>query len=158
LGSSPSRNASAPANAKAFASEMPSNRVARAPSSTGYSGSRGSHLREMGRSISAAPWCAFSMTASSLRGSSRLIAIVRPSGWMTPLNDNDALGDADRAQVPVPAFDGMFLGVAVAAEQLHAVQTDLLAFVGAERLGQRGLACERQALVGARRPAPGDHP
>jgi hypothetical protein len=32
-------------------------------------------LRDIGRSISAAPWCAFSITAFSLRGISRLIAM-----------------------------------------------------------------------------------
>ena len=69
----------------------------------------------------------------------------------TRLDNYDALGDADRAQVAVPAFDGVFLGVAVAAEQLHAVEADLHALVGAEPLGQRGLAGERQALLGARR-------
>ena len=35
-----------------------------------------SYLREIGRSISAAPWCALSMTACSLRGISRLIAMT----------------------------------------------------------------------------------
>ncbi len=70
---------------------------------------------------------------------------------MTPLDDDDALGDADRAQVAVPAFDGVFLGVAVAAEQLHAVQADLHALVGAQPLGQRRLAGEWQALIGPRR-------
>ncbi len=55
LVSAPSRNASAPAKATAFACEMPSNKVASVSSSTGYSCSRRSHLREIGRSISAAP-------------------------------------------------------------------------------------------------------
>src|SRR6478672_10297765 len=155
LASSASRNASAPAKATKFASEMPSKRVAKVSSSTGYSCSRRSHLRDIGRSISAAPWCPFSITAFSLRGSSRLIAmkVFSPS-----LDDHDALGDADRAQVAVPAFDGVFLGVAVATEQLHAVEADLHALVGAEPLGQRGLACERQTLVGPGRAAPGDQP
>src|SRR3979409_1138768 len=76
--------------------------------------------------------------------------------WMTPLDDYDARGDADRAQVAVPAFDGMFLGEAVAAEQLYAVQADLHALVGAEPFGQRRLAGERQTLLGARGAAPGD--
>ena len=42
----------------------------------------------------------------------------------------------------------MFLGVAVAAEQLHAVQADLHALVGAQSLGQCRLAGERQTLFG----------
>src|ERR1044071_621478 len=72
----------------------------------------------------------------------------------TRLENYNAFGDADGAQVAVPAFDGVFLGVAVSTEQLHAVETDLHALVGAELLGQRGLAGERQALIGARRAAP----
>ena len=75
---------------------------------------------------------------------------------MIPLNYDDALGDTDRPQVAVPAFNRMFLGVAVAAEQLHAIQADLHALVGGQPLGQRGLAGELQPLVGARRPAPRD--
>ena len=63
-----------------------------------------------------------------------------------------------RPQVAVPAFDRVFLGVAVTAEQLDAVEADLHALVGAELLGQRGLAGERQALLGARGAAPGDQP
>jgi hypothetical protein len=66
---------------------------------------------------------------------------------MTPLDDDDALGDADRAKIAVPALDRMFLCVAVAAEQLNAVQSDLHALVGAEPLGQRRLTGERQPLV-----------
>src|SRR5258705_9523484 len=77
---------------------------------------------------------------------------------MTPLDNYDALGDADRAQVAVPAFDGMFLVEAVAAEQLYAVQADLHALVGPEPLGQCRLAGERQTLLGARGTAPRDQP
>src|SRR5215208_3667034 len=154
LGSSPTRKASAPANAKAFASEMPSKRVASVSSSTGYSCSRRSYLREIGRSISAAPWCAFSMTACSLRGSSKLIVMARLP--ILKLDDDDTLGDADGPQIAVPAFDRVFLRVTVAAEQLDAVQPDLHALVGAEALGQCGFAGERQPLVGASRPPPRD--
>ncbi len=55
LASAASRNASAPAKAMALACEMPSKRLDSVSSSTGYSCSRRSHLREIGRSISAAP-------------------------------------------------------------------------------------------------------
>src|ERR1700761_7004159 len=100
------------------------------------------------------------MTASSLRGSSRLIAMTRLSikGITARSNNYDTLGDADGPQVAVPAFDRVFLGVAVAAEQLHAVQTDLHTLVGAQALGQCGLAGERKALFGAGGAAPGDQP
>src|SRR5271163_282121 len=80
--------------------------------------------------------------------------------WITDLdgylNNDDALSYTDGPQVAVPALDGVFLGVAVAAEQLHAVQADLHALVGAEPLGQCRFASERQALFGAGRPAPGN--
>ncbi|CPX07006.1 Uncharacterised protein [Mycobacteroides abscessus] len=52
----------------------------------------------------------------------------------------------------------MLLGEAVAAEQLHTVQADLHALVGGELAGQRGLADEGQALLGARGAAEGDQP
>src|SRR5271157_1691420 len=121
-----------------------------------------SYLRAIGRIISAAPWWALSITASILRGSSRLIAMIRLSvaDGITDLdgylNNDNALGDADGPQIAVPAFDGVFLRVAVATEQLHAVQTDLHALVGPQPLGQCRFAGERQALLGPGRPAPGD--
>ena len=116
-------------------------------------------MRAIGRIISAAPWCALSITACSLRGSSRLIAMIGLSLRLDDdLDDDNALGDADGPQVAVPALDGVLLGEAVAAEQLHAVQADLHALVGAEPLGQRGFAGEREALLGPRRAAPGDQP
>src|ERR1700744_5828018 len=74
------------------------------------------------------------------------------------LYDYDALGDAEDSQVAVPTLYGVLLGEAVAAEQLHTVQADLHALVGAEPLGQRGFAAERQTLLGPRRTAPGDQP
>lgn len=52
----------------------------------------------------------------------------------------------------------MFFGVAVATEQLDAVQADLHALVGAELASQRGLTGEGQALLGAGGAAPGDQP
>ena len=41
-------------------------------------------MRPIGRIISAAPWCALSITACNLRGSSRLIAMIGLSvvNWM----------------------------------------------------------------------------
>src|SRR5258705_3007442 len=157
-----SRNASAPANEIVLASEIPSKRLASVSSSTGYACSFRSYLREIGRIISAAPWWPLSMTACSFLGISKLIAMkglsfgIRNKGITSRLNDNNALGDANRAQVAVPAFDGMFLGVTMAAEQLYAVEADLHALVGAEPLGQRRLSGERQTLLGAGRAAPGD--
>src|SRR5262245_1748724 len=102
-----------------------------------------------------------SITACSLRGISKLIAMIGLSfskGMTTRLDNYNALGDADRAKVAVPAFDGMFFGVAVAAQQLHAVEADLHALVGAQPLGQRSLARERQALLRAGGAPPGDQP
>src|ERR1700733_13868466 len=115
-----------------------------------------SYLRAIGRIISAPAWCALSITACSLRGSSKLIAMINLSGEVdndldNGLDDDNALGDADGPKVAVPAFDGVLLGEAVAAEQLHAVQTDLHALVRAEPLGQRGFTAERQALLRPRR-------
>ena len=74
------------------------------------------------------------------------------------LEDHDTLGDADGPQIAVPALDRVFLGEAVAAEQLDAVEADLHALVGAELLGQSRLAGERQPLLGPRRTAPRDQP
>ena len=56
------------------------------------------------------------------------------------LDDYNALGYADGPQVAVPALDRVLLGEAVPAEQLHAVQADLHALVGAEPFGQRSFA------------------
>src|ERR1700751_2048809 len=105
-----------------------------------------SYLRAIGRIISAAPWCALSITACNLRGSSKLIAMIGLSVVKLDedLDNYDALSDADGPQVAVPALDGVLLRVAVAAEQLHAVQADLHALVGTEPLGQRGFASERE--------------
>src|SRR5258705_4646094 len=111
---------------------------------------------------SSAPWCLLSKSACSFLGISKLIAMkglsfgIRNKGITSQLDNNNALGDADRPQVAVPAFDGMFLGVAMTAEQLYAVEADLHALVGAEPLGQRRLAGERQTLLGTGRAAPGD--
>src|SRR5690349_20461659 len=151
-------SASAPANS--MDSEAPSKRLNRVSSSTGYACSLRSYLRAIGRINSAAPWCVFVVTACILRGSSRLIAMIELSQLEldNDLDDDDALGNADGPQVAVPAFDRMLFRVAVAAEQLNAVQADLHAFVGAEPLGQGRLTDERQALLGARRAAPRDEP
>ncbi len=46
----------------------------------------------------------------------------------------------------------MLLGVTVTAEQLHAVQADLHALVGAELARECGLTGERQILLGAAAP------
>ena len=54
------------------------------------------------------------------------------------------------------AFDRMFLGVAVATEQLHAVQADSHALVGRQSAGQCRLPGERQTAVRAGGAAPGD--
>ena len=53
-----------------------------------------------------------------------------------------------RAQVAVPALDGVFLGVAVAAEQLHAVRPDRIACSAHERARERRLADELAARLG----------
>ena len=65
------------------------------------------------------------------------------------MTKHHAFHDADGPQVAVPPLDRVFLDVAVAAEQLHAVAADLHAVLGGEPAGQRGLARERQALLGA---------
>ena len=70
------------------------------------------------------------------------------------LDDYDALCDAERAQIAVPAFDGVFLGEAMTSEQLNAVEADLHALVGGNSLGQCGLSRKGQALFGARCAAP----
>ena len=69
---------------------------------------------------------------------------------------NPAFHQADRSQVAIPAFDRVLLDVPVAAEQLHAVAADLHAVLGAQLPGQRRLAGEGSALLGAaRRPVGG---
>lgn len=70
--------------------------------------------------------------------------------------DDDALADARTAQVAVPALHRMLLGEAVAAEQLHAVEADLQALVDGQLARERGLARERQTLLGARGTTQGD--
>src|SRR5712672_2200194 len=125
---SPLRNASAPASPRALDAVAPSKRLASVSSSTGYACSLRSYLRASGRIISAPAWCALSITACILRGSSKLIAMIGLSLEMSDSDNDDAFGDTDGPQVPVPTFDRVFLRVAVAAEQLHAVQSDLHAF------------------------------
>src|SRR3954453_7234512 len=98
------------------------------------------------------------MTACNFGGNSRFIAMIDLSLGSRELDNYDTLGDADGPQVAVPAFDRVLFGVAVAAEQLHAVQPDLHALVGTEPLGERRFAGERLTLLGARCPAPGDQP
>jgi hypothetical protein len=123
---SASRNASAPANEIVFAARDALEQVASVSQFDGVgvflqvilARDRPQHL---GGAL-----MAFSITPSSLPGMSRLIAMTGLSFASNRLDnclDNyNALGDADRAQIAVPAFDRMFLGVAVAAEQLHAVK------------------------------------
>ena len=99
------------------------------------------------------------MTASSLRGISRLIAMKGLP--LAGIQDQDTLGDADGPQIAVPAFDRVLLGVAVTAEQLDAVQPDLHALVGAELLASaasraNGRPCSARAAprqVISRRPS-----
>src|SRR5699024_6167645 len=65
------------------------------------------------------------------------------------LDDDDALSNADRAHVAVPALNRMLLGVAVATQQLDAVQAHDHAFVGGVAAGKAGLAVVGHALVEA---------
>lgn len=72
------------------------------------------------------------------------------------LQNHDTLGDAECPQIAVPALNRVFLGVAMATEQLHAVEADLHALVGGEPLGQGAFTQEGHALLGTRGTAPDD--
>ena len=117
-------------------------------SSLGYSCSRVSYLRELGRSRFIATWWAWPTSGRNFLGVSRLI--IRPS---TPPSI-----EADRSEVAVPPLDRVLLDEAVAAEQLHAVVADLHAALGAQPAGQRDLAGEALALRGAGGGAVGHQP
>src|SRR5690625_4166121 len=110
------------------ASSMASIMALRVSSSPGHSCSARSYLREMGRKIWVATWRAWLGPTCSFLGSSSLIIASSPwsgSGWWRGgrrSQDHHALGDTHCAQVAVPTLDGVFLGEAVAAEQLDAVE------------------------------------
>src|SRR5699024_7072990 len=134
----------------------------RVSSSTGYSCSARSYLREIGRKIWVATWRAWLAPTWSRLGSSRLIMVSGPwlgewRGWWVGRRSQDhhALCHSHCAEVSVPALDGVLLGEAVTTAQLHAVQADLHALLGGELAGQGGLAGERQALLGAGGTTPG---
>src|SRR5919205_1162267 len=73
------------------------------------------------------------------------------SRWIMPSSSHQkrALEDADRAQLPIPELDGMLLDEAVAAEQLHALRTDLHRLLRALHARERRLAPERLAALRA---------
>ena len=62
------------------------------------------------------------------------------------------------SEVAVPPLHRVLLDEAVAAEQLHAVDADLHALLGAQPAGQRDLAGERLALRGTGRGPVGHQP
>ena len=112
----------------------------------------------MGRSISAT-LVGFLDDGFELAGISRLIAMEGLSVLV-----ESCLGTTTPSATPMARRSryqrstGCSFGVAVAAEQLHAVQADAHALVAAQLPGQRRLAGERQTLVCAGGAAPGDHP
>ena len=67
-------------------------------------------------------------------------------------DQDDALHDADRPQVAVPALDGVLADVAVAAEELDAVAADPHPVVRREPAGEGDLAGGVEALVERGRP------
>ena len=75
-GFSSRRTPAAPAPPEAPDSEMPSIIAASMSSSLGYSCSASSYLREIGRSMFIATWCAWSMSGRTFLGVSRLIMWV----------------------------------------------------------------------------------
>src|SRR5699024_9313538 len=124
----------------------------RVSSSTGYSCSARSYLRETGRKICVATWRAWFAPACSFLGSSRLIIASGPwsgsGGWRSERGSQDhhALRHSHGTQVAVPPLDRVFLGEPVATEQLDTVEADLHALVRGDLAGQGGLAGEGQAL------------
>src|SRR5688500_3012336 len=141
-GFSSRRTPAAPAPSPAPEAESPSIMAASMSSSTGYSCSRASYLRELGRNRFIATWCAWPINGLCFLGTSRLIICFSwlvGSRWLrcergeprnlvvvatrsTTASDQDAsLHDGDGPQVAVPALHRVLLDVAVAAEQLHAV-------------------------------------
>src|SRR6478609_1706970 len=151
-GFSSRRTPAAPAPPEAPDSEMPSIIAASMSSSLGYSCSASSYLREIGRSMFMATWCAWSMSGRTFLGVSRLIMgfspvwVVEERASRNHLDQDRSFHQADRTQVAVPPLHGVLLDEAVPTQQLYAVQADLHATLGAEAAGQRDLALGRLAL------------
>ena len=81
-------------------------------------------MREIGRNILSATWCAW------VDQRFELLRNLEITCHFTSCDQTNAAFDhADRAQVAIPALDGMFFDEAVAAQQLHAVGADLHALV-----------------------------
>ena len=141
--SSPSsrRTPAAPAPSDAPDSASPSIIAASMSSSLGYSCSARSYLREIGRSMFIATWWAWPTRVRNFFGSSRLMAS----------DEHRTFHDADGPEVAVPPLHRVLLDEPVAAEQLHAVEADPHAVVGAAlRASATSLA---KSLPAAARPA-----
>src|SRR5215471_14634475 len=122
-------------------------------SSTGYSCSARSYLREMGRRKALATSWARSTRGLNFRGTSRftgivalahstLLVVVSPSRQKAPFHDSDG------AQIAVPALDGMLLDEAVAPEELNAVGPDLHGLAGGKKAREVGRVVKLQAVLG----------
>src|SRR5262245_40700398 len=125
----------APAPPPRSPSFMPSITDASMSSSTGYSCSARSYLREMGRNTSVATNRACSTSAESLRGISSCMCSLPPLGATAvvifALNQHAAFHRGERHQVAIPALHGVVFDETMPAEQLHAIGADFHALFDA---------------------------
>src|SRR5690242_13956994 len=84
------------------------------------------------------------MNGRNLRGVSRLIMVCPPS------DEDCSFHQADGSQIAIPPLHRVLLDEAVTTEQLDAVGADLHAVLRRQSAGQRDLAREVEALLGAR--------
>src|SRR4051794_38412484 len=157
------RTPAAPAPPAAPDSASPSIMAASMSSSLGYSCSAASYFREIGRSMFIATWWAWSTSGRTFLGVSRLIMMCLPDGGRgacrEPRDHSDqdrSFHQADGTQVAVPPLDRVLLHVAVATEQLDAVEADLHALLGAQPPRQGDLAGRVLALGDPGRGLVGD--
>src|SRR6478752_10041827 len=156
----------APAPSLAPDSESPSIIAASRSSSLGYACSALSYLREIGRSMFIATWCAWPTSGRNFLGSSRLMATIgvpvqsgakRAFEWGGSYQHR-TFHDADGPEVAVPPLHRVFLDEPVAAQQLHPVEPDLHALVGAQLSRQRDVAGDVLARGGSAGCLPGEEP
>src|SRR5690606_41791994 len=115
----------APALDSGSPSLKPSSTEASMSSSFGASCSALSYLREIGRNTLSATWWALLMIGRIFFGIS-IFMLCSPGCAQSKMQA--AEGDTNGAQVAIPALDRVFVGAAVAAEQLHAVGAALAGF------------------------------
>src|SRR5439155_10037711 len=125
--------------------------------SQGFSCSRSSYSRAMGRMAISAAWCVSCCIPLRPSDSSKSIMVVF-SPFGSALDDGHAVEGREAARVAQPELHGMVADVAVTAEDLDGVVGDLERGLARIVPRQIALAGRRLSLVEPGRRLPGEQP